>query len=71
MTMPRMTGEKLTTELIKIRSDIPVILLTGYNKKISEDQAFKMGIKAFAYKPIIINQLAEMVRTVLDAQQKG
>jgi CheY-like chemotaxis protein len=70
MTMPRMTGEKLSTELIKIRPDIPVILLTGYNKKISEDQAFEMGIKAFAYKPIMISQLAEIVRTVLDKQQK-
>ena len=36
MTMPRMTGDKLAIELIKIRPDIPVILCSGYSRKISD-----------------------------------
>ena len=34
MTMPNMTGDELAMELIAFRSDIPVILCTGYSKKI-------------------------------------
>ena len=39
MTMPNMTGDSLAIELMKIRSDIPVILCTGYSKKISNGSA--------------------------------
>ncbi len=50
MTMPNMTGDRLAIELMKIRPDIPVILCTGYSKKISDESALEMGIKAFIYK---------------------
>ena len=66
MTMPGMTGDKLALEMIKIRPDIPVILCTGYSKNISEERAAEMGIKAFAYKPIVKADLAKIVRKVLD-----
>jgi CheY-like chemotaxis protein len=66
MTMPNMTGDKLAGELMKIRSDISVILCTGYSKKISEESAAEIGIKAFAYKPIVKADLAKTVRKVLD-----
>jgi PAS domain S-box-containing protein len=31
MTMPRMTGDKLTAEILKIRPHMPVIICTGYS----------------------------------------
>ena len=70
MTMPNLTGDKLTIELMKIRPDIPVILCTGYSKKISDDSAAAIGIMAFAYKPIVKADLAKIVRKVLD-EAKG
>lgn len=66
MTMPGMTGDKLAVEMIKIRPDIPVILCTGYSKKISDETASEVGIKAFAYKPIVKADLVKTVRKVLD-----
>lgn len=66
MTMPNMTGDKLAMELIRIRPDIPVILCTGYSKKISDETISEIGIKAFAYKPIVKADLAKTVRKVLD-----
>ena len=66
MTMPNMTGNELAIELMKIRPDIPVILCTGYSKKISDKSASEMGIKAFVYKPIVKADLAKTVRKVLD-----
>ena len=70
MTMPNMTGDKLAVELMKIRPGIPVMLCTGFSKKISDDSATAIGIKAFAYKPIVKSDLAKTVRKVLDNQQK-
>ena len=66
MTMPNMTGDKLAVELMKIRRDMPVILCTGYSKKISDITVSEIGIKAFAYKPIVKSDLAITVRKVLD-----
>jgi len=66
MTMPNMTGDQLAAELMKIRSGIPIILCTGYSKKISDQSAADMGIKAFAYKPVVKMDLAKTVRKVLD-----
>ena len=66
MTMPNMTGNELAIELMKIRPDISVILCTGYSKKISDESASEMGIKAFVYKPIVKADLAKTVRKVLD-----
>jgi PAS domain S-box-containing protein len=70
MTMPNMTGDSLVIELMKIRPDIPVILCTGYSKKISDESASEMGIKAFIYKPVVKADLAKTVRKVLD-EAKG
>ena len=69
MTMPHMTGDKLAIELMRIRTNIPVILCTGYSKKISDESSAEMGIKAFAYKPIVKVDLAKTVRKVLDEAQ--
>ena len=66
MTMPIMTGDALAAEMMKIRPDIPVILCTGYSKTISEGAAKAIGIKAFAYKPLVKADLAKTVRKVLD-----
>ena len=71
MTMPNMTGDKLAVELMKIRPDIPVILCTGYSKKVSNESAAEIGVKAFAYKPIIKADLAKTVRNVLDQAKSG
>ncbi len=65
MTMPQMTGDKLAKELMQIRPDIPIILCTGYSQHISEEKAKGMGIKAFAMKPLVMQDLARTVRKVL------
>ncbi|HKI49809.1 MAG TPA: PAS domain S-box protein, partial [Desulfobacteria bacterium] len=66
MTMPNMTGDQLAMELMAIQPNIPVILCTGYSKKISDESASEIGIKAIAYKPIVKAELAKTVRKVLD-----
>ncbi len=66
MTMPKMTGDKLAEELLKIRPDIPIILCTGFSETISEEKAKALGIREFILKPIAMNRLANILRKVLD-----
>ena len=66
-TMPKMTGDRLARELMKIRSDIPIIICTGYSERITEEKTKKMGIKAFAMKPLTIRELALKVRETLES----
>ncbi len=66
MTMPYMTGDKLVTQILNIRSDIPTILCTGFSEKISEKKAQELGIKAFVLKPLVKRDFAVTVRKVLD-----
>lgn len=70
MTMPNMTGDQLAAEMMKIRFDIPIILCTGYSKKISDKAAADIGIRAFAYKPLVKAELANTVRKVLDESRR-
>ena len=66
LTMPDMTGEKLSQELIKIKPDLPIILCTGFSELMSTEKAASLGIKDFLLKPVIMKDLALAVRKVLD-----
>jgi PAS domain S-box-containing protein len=69
MTMPNMTGKELARKMMSIRSDIPVILCTGFSEQIDEDRAKEMGISAFVMKPIIMHEIASTIRQVLEKKQ--
>jgi PAS domain S-box-containing protein len=65
-TMPGMTGGDLSRRMLQIRHDIPIILCTGYSTIISEEKAKSMGIKEFALKPLAKNDIAKLIRKILD-----
>lgn len=68
MTMPVMDGKKTFQELKLIKSDIPVIVTSGYN----EEQAIKtMGVSniaGFIQKPYKSNNLVKLIKKVIDRQ---
>jgi len=66
MNMPKLSGEKLAIEMMKIRPDIPIILCTGFSEKINKDMAQRIGIKEFSIKPLGLRDLAEITRKALD-----
>jgi two-component system cell cycle sensor histidine kinase/response regulator CckA len=66
MTMPHMTGDRLSSEALKIRPDIPIILCTGYSEKISQERAEGLGLRKYIEKPLTKEILANSVRKVLD-----
>lgn len=68
MTMPHMTGEKLATELMHIRPNIPIILCTGFSRTIDDIKATALGIRAFISKPVLKREIAETIRKVLNGK---
>lgn len=70
MAMPHMTGAKLAGEMIAIRSDIPIIMCTGFSDRISEETAKYAGIKHLLMKPVVMSDLACAVRKVLDEAKR-
>ena len=66
LTMPELTGVELTKELLKLRPEIPVILCTGFSELIDAEEAHDLGIREFIYKPVGIEDMAVIVRRVLE-----
>ena len=61
-----MTGDRLAGEFMAVRSDIPVILCTGFSTRMDEKKAAAMGIQAFVLKSILKQDMARTIRRLLD-----
>ena len=66
MTMPGMTGERLAQEMLAINKNIPIIICTGFSQHMSESRAGEMGIQGFLKKPVVLSELAYVIRKTLD-----
>ncbi len=65
-SMPKMTGVQFARALKKLGLQIPMILCTGFSEVISREEARSIGIRDFIMKPILMENLAEIIRNVLD-----
>lgn len=70
-TMPRMTGLELAREMLALRADLPVILYTGLNDGIAQNEAAALGIRAFVTKPVEPQTLFGLLKTHLPGRAMG
>jgi CheY-like chemotaxis protein len=70
MTMPQMTGDLLARKLISIRPEIPIIVCTGYSDRIDTDIANEIGIRELVMKPVVMKDIANRIRRILDEKIK-
>jgi PAS domain S-box-containing protein len=68
-TMPKLTGIELSKALIQIRPDIPIILYSGLMEELSPEMLQAAGIRCSLSKPLMLKQLAEAIRQVLDNKE--
>ncbi len=68
--MPALRGTDLTVHLLRIRQEIPVILLTGHGGLATMDQIRRGGVRATLIKPVFKDDLLLALRSVL-RQRKG
>ncbi len=66
MTMPKMTGVELSKKLKEIKPDIPVVICTGHNALIDEEKAKSISVEDYVMKPILMRDIAKVIRKVLD-----
>ncbi|EPR35422.1 PAS/PAC sensor hybrid histidine kinase [Alkalidesulfovibrio alkalitolerans DSM 16529] len=68
--MPGMTGAELAVELLRIRPALPVILITGFSETVDEEEARRLGLRAFLMKPVSEAELARTIREALDVSTR-
>ncbi|MFZ1985605.1 MAG: ATP-binding protein [Desulfatitalea sp.] len=66
LNMPHLVGDRLAQEMLKIRPGVPIILCTGFSDQIKERDLAAAGIRAVALKPLLMADLAKLIRKVLD-----
>jgi len=62
LTMPGMTGLELSQKLQEKRPGLPIILCTGFNDVISQQEAKSFGIKELLLKPARSKDLKDAIR---------
>jgi PAS domain S-box-containing protein len=68
LTMPGMNGKKLAAQVSEIRPGFPVILCTGFSTEMTKEEESPKVIQAYINKPIIIQEIAETLRQILDSE---
>jgi two-component system, cell cycle sensor histidine kinase and response regulator CckA len=68
-TMPHMTGLELAKEVLRIRTDLSIILCLGLNEPVPMEKIREAGIQDFLTKPVDKNEFANIVRCVLDRKR--
>ncbi len=66
LSMPKMSGDKLAFELLSIKSDIPILMCTGFSDKFTARIASQIGIKAVFMKPVVMKEMHSKIREILD-----
>ncbi|SDT95979.1 PAS domain-containing hybrid sensor histidine kinase/response regulator [Desulfobacula phenolica] len=66
VAMPILSGDRLASELIKIRPDIPILICTGFSETITQKNVEELGGKGFLMKPVGMKDLAQAIRNILD-----
>lgn len=65
-SMPGMTGVELAVEIMKMRPDIPIILITGNNEAISAKDRSEITVREVVSKPFRLREIGEAIQRALD-----
>jgi len=68
LTMPRMGGMETFRALKAMKPDIKVILSSGYTQDSRTEKIMSAGARAFVQKPYQAQELARVVRHVLESE---
>jgi len=68
-SMPKMTGFDMAKRLMKLRPEIPVILCSGYNEEVTDQNIKDAGIRAYLMKPMTKAALSKVIFDVLNEKK--
>jgi PAS domain S-box-containing protein len=67
MAMPEMTGRELAREMLAIRPELPIALMSGYLTKEDGEEAVRAGIRTVLEKPCQIEEIALAVHGLVSS----
>lgn len=65
VSMPRMSGFDLAEEMLSSRSDVPIIMTSGYLRQADKAAADRIGIRALIPKPDTVDELGHALAKLL------
>jgi CheY-like chemotaxis protein len=65
-TMPGISGEEVLQEILSIRPDARILVVSGYSERSSEERFAGKGAAGYLQKPFLPETLLEKVRALLD-----
>jgi CheY-like chemotaxis protein len=70
-TMPQMTGLELAQELLALRPELPIILVTGFSQVVTPEKAKAAGVREYIMKPLSISELTNAISRSLGKEPQG
>ena len=70
LTMPHMDGEEAFTELRRLRPDVRVVLMSGFNQQEAVARFTGKGLASFLQKPFPLEGLTSVLKRVLPAENQ-
>ncbi|MDD5234550.1 MAG: response regulator, partial [Syntrophales bacterium] len=71
MTMPIISGLDLAQNMLRIRPELPLILITGFSETITYARIQEIGISEIIMKPVTKDALADAIRRNLDKRSSS
>jgi signal transduction histidine kinase/CheY-like chemotaxis protein len=70
LVMPEMGGEETFDALRRLRPDLPILLVSGYDKQLAADRFPDRGLAGILYKPYEPEELVERVRRAVEGSAR-
>jgi PAS domain S-box-containing protein len=71
LTMPHMDGEEAFTEMRRLRADVRVVLMSGFNQQEAVARFTGKGLASFLQKPFPLDGLTAVLQRVLPSGNQG
>ena len=68
MNMPTATGLSVAAEILRLRPDVPVALISGFVTDELAASADALGVRAVIYKPNLTRDLAPLIGRLLSRE---
>jgi len=65
-TMPTMDGLELSRQILALRPDVPIILITGFSDVLTGDLCESHGLREVVMKPLVSQELARAIHRVFN-----
>jgi PAS domain S-box-containing protein len=65
LSMPGLSGTDFAKQILRLRSDVPVIMTSGYVRTQDRDAALKAGVRELVLKPNTVEELGGVLHRLL------